>query len=73
MSDPRAELADETRSPENAAEVAPARPPADPLSAMTPRFNFVFRWFARRYFSHFDLDAASVARLRELEQKGAVV
>jgi glycerol-3-phosphate O-acyltransferase len=46
---------------------------SDPLSAMTPRFNFFFRFFARRFFGHFDLDDASVARLRELEARGAVV
>ena len=39
---------------------------ADPTSAMVPRFNLLFRWFARRYFRHFDLDDATVARLREL-------
>ena len=48
-------------------------PPADPLSAMTPRFNFFFRWFARRFFSHFGLDEKSVAKLRELERRGSVV
>jgi glycerol-3-phosphate O-acyltransferase len=46
---------------------------ADPLSAMTPRFNLFFRWFARRYFRDFDLDDATVERLRDLEQRGAVV
>lgn len=46
---------------------------ADPTSAMTPRFNLFFRGFARRYFGHFDLDAETVARLRALEQQGAVV
>src|SRR5881628_807910 len=46
---------------------------ADPLSAMTPRFNLFFRWFARRYFRDFDLDDTTVERLRELEQRGAVV
>jgi glycerol-3-phosphate O-acyltransferase len=40
---------------------------------MTPRFNFFFRWFARRFFGHFDLDDASVARLQELESRGSVV
>ena len=40
---------------------------------MTPRFNLFFRWFARRFFRHFDLDDATVERLRELEQRGAVV
>lgn len=46
---------------------------ADPLSAMTPRFNLFFRFFARRYFRDFDLDDATVERLRGLEQQGAVV
>ncbi len=45
----------------------------DPLSAMTERFNLPFRWFARRYFRHFGLDEATVARLRDLEQRGSVV
>jgi glycerol-3-phosphate O-acyltransferase len=52
--------------------VAPA-PAPDLLSAMTPRFNLPFRWFARRFFGHFGLDDATVARLRELEGNGAVV
>ncbi len=46
---------------------------ADSYSAMTPRFNFLFRWFARRFFGHFDLDDDTVARLHELEAKGSVV
>ncbi len=46
---------------------------ADPLSAMTPRFNLFFRFFARRYFRDFDLDDQTVERLRGLEQQGAVV
>jgi glycerol-3-phosphate O-acyltransferase len=45
---------------------------ADLRSAMTPRFNLFFRWFARRYFRHFDLDDATVERLRELESRGSV-
>ncbi len=40
---------------------------------MTPRFNLFFRWFAHRFFGHFDLDEATVAQLRELESRGAVV
>jgi glycerol-3-phosphate O-acyltransferase len=40
---------------------------------MTPRFNGLFRWFARRFFLHFGLDGAAVARLREFEERGAVV
>lgn len=46
---------------------------ADPTSAMVPRFNLFFRGFARRYFRHFDLDEATVARLRALEAQGTVV
>ena len=45
----------------------------DPLSAMTPRFNLLFRYFAHRFFRHFDLDDATVSRLRELEERGTVV
>jgi len=45
---------------------------ADPRSAMTPRFNLFFRWFAKRYFRHFDLDDPTVQRLRELESRGSV-
>jgi len=46
---------------------------ADPLSAMAPRFNLFFRLFARRFFSHVELPPEQVARLRELEDEGAVV
>ena len=45
----------------------------DPLSAMAGRFNLVFRFFAHRFFRHFDLDDATVERLRELEKRGTVV
>ena len=45
----------------------------DPLSAMAPRFNVLFRGFARRYFRHFGLEDATVRRLRELEARGSVV
>jgi glycerol-3-phosphate O-acyltransferase len=45
---------------------------ADSRSAMTPRFNLFFRWFARRYFRHFDLDDQTVKRLRDLESRGSV-
>jgi glycerol-3-phosphate O-acyltransferase len=48
-------------------------PRADLLSAMTPRFNLFFRWFARRFFSHFGIDEKSVAELKELERQGTVV
>ncbi len=46
---------------------------ADPLSAMTPRFNLFFRGFARRYFRHLGLDEETVRRLRALEEQGSVV
>ena len=46
---------------------------ADPYSAMTPRFNFFFRGFARRYLRHFDLGDEEVARLRALEERGSIV
>ena len=42
-------------------------------SAMTRRFNFFFRFFARRYFRHFQLDEDVVARLKALEARGSVV
>jgi glycerol-3-phosphate O-acyltransferase len=45
---------------------------ADPRSAMPPRFNLFFRWFAKRYFRYFDLDDPTVQRLRELESRGSV-
>jgi len=62
-----------TAEPSTPRDPAPARAPADDLSAMTPRFNLLFRWFARRYFRHFELDPKVVARLRELESEGSVV
>jgi glycerol-3-phosphate O-acyltransferase len=40
---------------------------------MGRRFNLFFRWFAWRFFRHFDLDPATVARLRELESRGSVI
>ena len=39
---------------------------ADPLSAMTPRFNLFFRWFARRFFRDFDVEDAA-ALLKEYD------
>jgi glycerol-3-phosphate O-acyltransferase len=47
--------------------------PRDELSAMTPRFNFFFRWFAKRFFGEIALDDATIARLRALEAAGSVV
>jgi glycerol-3-phosphate O-acyltransferase len=46
---------------------------ADRLSAMTPRFNAFFRWFGRRFLRHLELDPDTVATLRSLESRGAVV
>jgi glycerol-3-phosphate O-acyltransferase len=62
-----------TPSTERKRVAVAAVPAADPLSAMTPRFNLPFRWFARRFFRHFGLDAATVGRLQQLEGDGAVV
>jgi len=45
----------------------------DPATAMTPRFQILFRWFARRFFAHLDIDDETVAKLRDAEAKGAVV
>lgn len=59
------------RSPDTGSD-GPSEP-VDPGSAMTPRFNIFFRWFARRFFGHFDLDDDTVERLRALEARGSVV
>ena len=40
---------------------------------MTPRFNLLVRWFASRFFRHFDLDDATVDRLRKLESVGSII
>ena len=45
----------------------------DTLSAMTPRFNLAFRWFASRFFRHFDLDDTTVEHLRKLESRGSII
>lgn len=42
-------------------------------SAMADRFNLFFRFFAKRFFQHFSLDEAVVARLKALEKRGSVV
>ncbi len=64
------------------AEIAPADPllerlglpaSADPQSAMAPRFNIFVRAFQKRFFAHFGLDDTTVARLRDLEQRGNVI
>ncbi len=63
--------------PARTAEVPPARVPpvglADPFSAMAPRFNFFFRWFARRFFRHLEMAPETVEALRDLESRGSVV
>ncbi|MCG8589817.1 MAG: 1-acyl-sn-glycerol-3-phosphate acyltransferase [Proteobacteria bacterium] len=64
---------EEGTPPELESPVAERPDLADPLSAMTPRFNVFFRWFARRFFRHFDLDDKTVARLRQLEERGTVI
>ena len=48
-------------------------PVGDPYSSMAERFNWPFRWFARRFFQHFELDPQQSATLRSLETGGAVV
>ena len=60
-------------APESPGVETPLPEAVDALSAMTPRFNLLFHGFARRFFRHFDLDDATVARLRELESRGSVV
>ena len=45
----------------------------DPVTAMVPAFNGLARWLARRYFRHFEIDSDTVTRLREMEERGAVV
>jgi len=54
-------------------EPADVRDLRDPLSAMAPRFNPFFRWFAKRFFRGITLDDATVARLRGLESAGTVI
>ena len=56
------------------ARVRTAKPAvADPASAMTARYQVLFRFFARRFFAHLAFDDATLARLRDAEAKGAVV
>ena len=57
---------------------APAPLPSDVAkqaarSSMAERFNLIFRWFANRFFEHFELDEAVVERLKGLESRGSVV
>ncbi len=57
---------------ETGAESAERRPRAL-RSAMTERFNFVFRFFSDRFFRHFRLAPEVVERLKALEARGSVV
>ena len=60
--------------PESSAEAARHEEAnVDALSAMTPRFNLPFQWFANRFFRHFDLDDATVEHLRKLESRGSIL
>ncbi|MFP8873546.1 MAG: hypothetical protein VCB42_03205, partial [Myxococcota bacterium] len=59
-------------TPSPAGQEAHPGPRGISLSAMVPRFNFIFRWFARRFFGHFELAPEMVEGLRELESRGSV-
>lgn len=61
------------RSPPSGQGPAPKAVDFDSSSAMTDRFGLFFRWFANRYFSHFELDEQVVTRLESLEARGSVV
>ena len=56
-----------------AAKRAPPAAVGDPYTQMTPRFGRLARAFAERFFANFRFEASDVERLRELEQRGAVV
>ena len=73
FSHPAAEQKAASGSASPAGQEAYPGPRATPLSAMVPRFNFVFRWFARRFFGHFELAPEMVEGLRELEARGSVI
>ena len=78
MSDPNSPPSDDgvgaEASPGNFTEAPPPLDTlTDPMSSMASRFNFVFRWFAARFFGHFGLDDATVQQLRALEDRGSVV
>ncbi len=46
---------------------------SDPTSAMTPRFNWLLRRFAKRYFRHLEIDPEAVRALHELEERGSLI
>lgn len=74
MPDPSAQPAGGSPSASQTADETPLTgTPADRMSAMAPRFNFAFRWFAKRFFAHLGLDGATVDDLRQLEKRGSVV
>jgi glycerol-3-phosphate O-acyltransferase len=68
-----AETSSSSGHPSAASGSAAPSPLADPYSAMTPRFNFFFRWFSRRYLQHFCLGDEEAKRLRDLESRGSIV
>ena len=72
---PRGSPSDDPASQPEPSPVAARHDEADidVLSAMTPRFNLPLRWFASRFFRHFDLDDATVEHLRKLESRGSVI
>ncbi len=72
----------EERDPERTVDGAVSKPDdtaverstsRDPITAMVPAFNAVARGFARRYFSHFELEPETVKNLRDMEERGSVV
>jgi glycerol-3-phosphate O-acyltransferase len=66
----------ENPPPQPAAPPAPRLPDPEvgaPPAAPVARGNHHVRGVARRFFSHFDVDDATAARLRALEDRGAVV
>ena len=70
--------ADDAMTPAGEKDRVPAPLPPDVAkraarSSMAERFGFFFRWFASRYFKHFELDEAVVERLKALESRGSVV
>jgi glycerol-3-phosphate O-acyltransferase len=70
-----APFADESARPEpkHPGEVSRATARRAARSAMTGRFNLLFRSFADRFFRHFELSDDVVARLSALEERGSVV
>lgn len=63
----------EVSEPQSQDEPHEASPRRDPYTTMVPGFNLAVRWFARRYFRHFELNSETVKELRDLDSRGAVV